>query len=732
MSRLEDLLQQVENNLSPSIAQEIQKEINLIKQKSQAYGLVFEEKEREYFEAWDKKIDKGDIVKIIERKKKDSQSWKLSDALYTVIKTDKYTSHIVEEHMIYQLSHAQGKDKTLQAMKAILDNMHEIETDNLVAIIPSDSKKYIYGLEKLEQSCGRNADKKPYKPEHVIINGENYSALHMLTYTHAEKINCIFIDPPYNTGAKEWKYNDNYVEASDSYKHSKWLDFMQRRLKLAKRLLNPEDSVLIMAIDDYEIHNAYKLLEQTFPMARLQTITTTVTMKNKTEWGMFGTNTEYLIIAYIGKAQIKVFEYDMLTSFPFDDENNMKEQKISYSTLATRLQLRHQRKTLFYPIVFEKGTTNIKYVGEPVDTEYDYINHPLEENEEAIWPVLADGTEGTWKLRKATLESLIGTKFLYATFGKDGKQKVNYLSSGVVEDYHKGEIEIDDTKVPYRAKRLQQKKAPLTSWNTPSHQSRYGGTRVLTEILGDKRFPYPKSLYYIEDILRFFVADKKDATILDFFAGSGTTTHAVMRLNDEDNGNRKSISVTVNSVSNKEEKDFTSLGYTPRNSEWKNKGIAYHVTYPRMKSVVTGLKATDNTPIEFEHKYNKKTNIKDGLEEKVALYNLTYENVNVTEHGYNYELIAPILMIKSGQIGETTDIEIIKEKGFQVTPTHAVILDLSKLEEVEKEIEPQKDTFKNIFVITDDQLSYQTAAKKFSQYHVEKLYSTYLDIVENR
>lgn len=725
MSRLQELITQVENNLSSNIAKEIQREIDLIKQKNQSYGLVFEKKDNEYFEIWNKTIEKGDLVKKIEQKH-NKKSWELSDTIYKVLKTEKTKTYIIENYKIKQLLNRESAN-----IKDIKNNIIITDKEKLVTIIPSNDKKHVYGLKKIDETIGKGLQNGSDKPEHVIINGENYLALHMLTYTHLGKIDCIFIDPPYNTGAKDWKYNDNYVENSDTYKHSKWLDFMQRRLEIAKKLLNPEDSVLIMSIDDYEIHNAYKLLEQVFPGERIQTITTALTMKNKTEWGMFGTNTEYLIIVYIGKSKVKVFEYDMLTSFPFDDENNMKEQKISYSTLATRLQLRHQRKTLFYPIIFEKGTTNIKYVGEPVNTEYDYINHPLPPNEEAIWPVLSDGTEGTWKLRKSTLESLVGTKFLYATFGKDGKQKINYLSSGVVEDYHKGEIEIDDTSIPYKAKRLKPKKAPLTSWNTPSHQSRYGGTRLLNEILGDKRFPYPKSLYYIEDILRFFVADKKDATILDFFAGSGTTAHAVMRLNDEDKGKRKSISITVNSISNKEEKDFSALGYNPRDKEWENKGTAYHVTYPRLKSVITGLKSTDNTPINFEHKYNKKSNAKDGLQEKVSLYDLTCEKTNAIEYNYNYKAIAPILMIKSGQVGETTDINTIKEKGYQSTNTHIVIYDISKMKEIDSIIR-QRPNIKNLFIITDDDFTYKTIAKKFPYHYVEKLYSSYINIIENK
>src|SRR5699024_10086101 len=107
-------------------------------------------------------------------------------------------------------------------------------------------------------------------PYHSVINAENFHALEMLTYTHRHSVDCIYIDPPYNSGAQDWKYNNNYVEADDDYRHSKWLAFMERRLKVARELLNPEDSVLIVTIDEKEHLRLGLLLEQTFPEADIQ------------------------------------------------------------------------------------------------------------------------------------------------------------------------------------------------------------------------------------------------------------------------------------------------------------------------------------------------------------------------------------------------------------------------------------------------------------------------------
>jgi adenine-specific DNA-methyltransferase len=111
------------------------------------------------------------------------------------------------------------------------------------------------------------------KPYHVVINGENHHALEALRFTHAGKIDCIYIDPPYNSGARDWKYNNDYVDANDAYRHSKWLAFMERRLKLAKELLNPDNSVLIVTIDEKEYLRLGLLLGQMFAGARIQMVT---------------------------------------------------------------------------------------------------------------------------------------------------------------------------------------------------------------------------------------------------------------------------------------------------------------------------------------------------------------------------------------------------------------------------------------------------------------------------
>ena len=133
-----------------------------------------------------------------------------------------------------------------------------------------------------------------------MINAENYHALKMLTYTHYHSIDCIYIDPPYNTGAKDWKYNNDYVDADDGYRHSKWLSFMERRLLVAKQLLNPDDSVLVVTIDEKEYLRLGMLLEQTFPEARIQMVSSVINPAAVSRSKEFGRTDEYIFFVMLG------------------------------------------------------------------------------------------------------------------------------------------------------------------------------------------------------------------------------------------------------------------------------------------------------------------------------------------------------------------------------------------------------------------------------------------------
>src|ERR1019366_8269663 len=131
--------------------------------------------------------------------------------------------------------------------------------------------------------------------------------------------------------------------------------------------------------------------------------------------------------------------------------------------------------------------------------------------------------------------------------------------------------------------------APRSVWNQVAHDAGSHGTSLLQRLIPGRKFPFPKSLYAVEDALRFFVQRKPNALILDFFGGSGTTTHAVARLNKQDGGTRRSILVTNNEVSADEAQELQRKGLEPRDAEWESLGICEHITWPRITAAFTGV-----------------------------------------------------------------------------------------------------------------------------------------------
>ncbi|MGE0309645.1 MAG: DNA methyltransferase, partial [Acidimicrobiia bacterium] len=143
------------------------------------------------------------------------------------------------------------------------------------------------------------------KPAHVVLNAENHHALEMLQFTHSGSIDCIYIDPPYNTGAKDWKYDNNYVDGEDAYRHSKWLAFMERRLLLAKQLLNPDHSALIVTIDEKEYLRLGLLLNQVFPSATSQMVSSVINPAGTGRQNEFSRTNEYIFFLQLGDLPVQ-------------------------------------------------------------------------------------------------------------------------------------------------------------------------------------------------------------------------------------------------------------------------------------------------------------------------------------------------------------------------------------------------------------------------------------------
>ncbi|MDE2078994.1 MAG: site-specific DNA-methyltransferase [Patescibacteria group bacterium] len=369
----------------------------------------------------------------------------------------------------------------------------------------------------------------------LMIEGDNFLALSVLNYTHKKGIDIIYIDPPYNTGARDWKYNNDYVDGNDAYRHSKWLSFMRNRLKLAKNLLK-DDGVLICTIDKNEQPRLALLLEAIFPTHEIVCVTI-VHNPAGTQGNNFSYTNEYAFFVFPGDGGVyinKTTRGDALVSALRD-----------WGTIS----LREHAKTCFYPIVVKEN--KIIGFGDVCADNFHPAGPNVKQKDGSIYvyPINAKGEEKKWVFSRNSVEEI--------------KEQ---LFCKVIS----GEINIFRTKSETSYK---------TVWDDTKYYANIYGSKLLNNIIASD-FPFPKSLYAVIDSIKAVIHDKKSATILDFFAGSGTTGQAVAELNKEDGGNRKFILCTNN-----------------ENNNGGNGGIAESVCYPRIKAVVKGYKNKKNEKV---------------------------------------------------------------------------------------------------------------------------------------
>ena len=262
-----------------------------------------------------------------------------------------------------------------------------------------------------------------------------------------------------------------------------------------------------------------------------------------------------------------------------------------------------------------------------------------------------------------------------------------------------------------------------TQWDFTSHSAEHGGTGVLKAVIPDRRFPFPKSLYAVEDALRFFVANKPEAIILDFFSGSGTTAHAVMRLNKQDGGHRQCISVTNNEVGADEQKKLREQGLRPGDAEWEQWGICDYITKPRVQAAITG-QTPDGQPIKGDYKFTDEFPMADGFAENAEFFTLTYESPLAVRYQTAFAHIAPLLWLRAGSRGRC--IEKLPADGWDVAEAYGLLIDLDFATDFLKAVRKAKD-LRIAYIVTDDERRFQTLARRLPDgVDAVRLYESYL------
>ena len=699
MSRLTDLLAKAKAK-DPALGQELEREFKVLSAR-RAFGLNFERHRPESVELPGRPVRKGDKVRVLPPRgsptKGDQRLWKVLG-----FKREKG-----------------ARLGRLELLGGAEPESTSVAVEDLVVV--AEFRDYIYpGLVstgKVERGGG--------KPFHTVINGENFHAIEALTFTHRGRIDAIYIDPPYNTGAKDWKYNNSYVESEDLYRHSKWLAFMERRLKVASQLLNPASSVLIATIDEKEYMRLGLLLEQTFPDAEIQMISSVINPKGTARGNEFARVDEYIFFVKIGEVQLSRWNWDMLT-----ERDYAMDEEVRWRGLARtgRKGLRSHNPGSWYPIYVKEDGSGIHSIGDTVQIgEAEPSDAPA--GTVSIWPPTSNGQQYSWSVVPETLRTLMD-KGAVRTGRIDLKKKsvpIYYLSFNQLAAIEEGRLTVvgtaEDGSLELRYAEGARSAAPRTVWNMTSHDAGSHGTSLLRTMMPDRRFPFPKSLYAVEDALRFFIKDKPEAVVLDFFAGSGTTAHAVMRLNRQDGGRRQCVLITNNEVAADEQAELCKAGLRPGDPEWERWGICDYITKPRIAAAITG-KAPDGMAIKGDYKFADEFPMSEGFEENAEFFTLSYETPVAVSHNRAFARIAPLLWMRAGSEGRRID--AIPAEGWEVTDIYGILTDLDKAAPFCKAVKVN-GTVRIAYIVTDDDRRFQSVTRQLPD-GVEpvRLYESYL------
>lgn len=585
------------------------------------------------------------------------------------------------------------------------------------------------------------------RPYHAVINGENFHTLQLLAYAYEGQVDCLYLDPPYNSGARDWKYNNRYVDNTDSYRHSKWLSMMEKRLRIAKRLLKP-DGVLIITIDENEVHHLGVLLEDVFPEYLRYMITIVINPKGTAKVN-FSRVEEYALFV-VPDSGVDVIEQlrprDQAVAVaaepePADAEDQLElgeqgeesevaddaddvaaaevhaEDDVDYSVLYLRRRgaessYRETRWRQFYAIYVEEETKQPVGVGPLIE---DLDEHPRNYRDGkilAIYPVDSEDNERVWRYGRDTMGELIAKGEIRV--GQYNKQQDTYTLN------HWKPVPKD--KAGLRRVR--------TVWWETRHDAGTHGTTLLANLLGRRKaFPFPKSLYAVRDALETVVKNRPDALIVDFFAGSGTTLHATALLNSEDGGNRRCVLVTNNEVDPKTTRRLNKVGIFRGDKKFEAEGIFETATLPRCKAAITGKRPDGSAmPEGKKYSYIGGRPFSEGFEENVEFFRLDYLDPDMVELGDGFDSIHPLLWLAAGSRGRRPASLDSSSRDFYISTDggYGVLFNVAALPDIEQEL-AARDDITHVFVITDSPDAYAEAREVIGQgRETSMLYRDYL------
>lgn len=559
-------------------------------------------------------------------------------------------------------------------------DMRRVPLKQLLVNVDHDTKVY----PALRYAGGIGSERQP-RPSHMAIQGENLHVLQALSYTHRASVDLILIDPPYNTGSGDWIYNDKYIGADDAFRHSKWLAFMQRRLKIARDLLKPT-GVIIVHIGDDEHHHLRMLMDQVFGSTNF--IANVVWQGGGSALARHHAGGADYMLIYGRRAELVGKLLDPKPYVPEMLKLVRDALDSGESTESAQAQLREFIKAN------EKGMpegvtrfNNVDDQGRIFETA-DLTNRLPRPN--LRYPVTDPATgriyeppANGWTVKRELMDEWVDAGLI--AFGKRPRKKKSLTDYAV--------------------------NMPVPTF----YHSRNTANAHLEGIFGDKRFPFPKDHRVLSRWIR--MTAPKDAVVLDFFGGSGSTLEAVLRLNAEDGGTRQCIAATSNEVGPKVARDLAKQGFAPGDPEWESKGVFQHVLRPRITTIVDGTRpdgsAYDNVvPASV-----------DNVSQRVEFFDLTWISKNRVRLGYDFELLAPLLWARAGAYDTVPSAPGLVSDPYLISMSFAALFDTDRAADLVRRLDGKQRV---VFIVTDSDTAYQSAATQFPDKETRQLYTDYL------
>lgn len=393
---------------------------------------------------------------------------------------------------------------------------------------------------------------------------------------------------------------------------------------------------------------------------------------------------------------------------------------------------RSKTKGQFFPIFIDTKEEKIVGIGNALSPSEKAEDVVAPEGQVAVLPIRDDNTEATWGAIPETTKQLLAEGYLrVGSFDKKtNRWSIQYVRQGDQKRIKSGEIVVegkakDGSLILSPVDASQRIVFPKTVWNRKSHDATEHGTRLLKPLFINTRFSYPKSLYAVADTLRFFVKNNKTALIVDFFAGSGTTLHAVNLLNAEDDGQRRCIMVTNNEVSEDEAKSLKNKGYNPGDDAWEALGIARYVTWPRTVCSIEGHNI-NGKPLEGTYMTTEES-MADGFKANAAYFKLGFLDKTSIALGRQLAELLPVLWLKAGAYGVCPRLQDEK-LSMMILPDNrfAILMNEKHFQEFDAQVQKHPE-IQTIYIVTDSEAGYREMIAGYGEKDTYQLYRDYLD-----